>query len=574
MKKYLYTAEQRQALNIVWNAAGRYDYNPPFVAYNPHGVPEFYLNFVVGLSDKWFDTEKLFDFFESYAGTAHQKVFDNITWLALENSLYEKELPHRPALKIMRENHALGFFREESTMSRQEWMAKNNLLYSLLSERWASVLGRKGPVLSPREKGLAKRLKAGGGLSTDGILDLMRAILKDYFLFSRFKGLPNALKFHFKGKLADLLARFASAEIVRTDTLEIRSSQGKPGGSSSGRNFSKRRKSESKNEMEACFGRSLYSPTEQAVLEHSLCTDGDSGRHLWFARGVPDSRSAKTPDAKAIAVNAEKQYQKNRSYYAAYSGRNSSTIRHLKAQITGALSQHAEPVPIASRSGRLSAGRVWRGTVLHSSCVFERRMTEPQPDFSVLLLLDASASRLESQEVIASQAYMISESLRLCRIPVEVDAFRSLRGFTVFQILKSYREGNSLGVFRYFSSGWNRDGLALKAAGVRLKASGTGSRILLVLTDASPNDAEPVSPYGSRPLPLDYSGSAGIEETAREVEALRSKDVQASAIFLGEDSEAKNAEKIYSGNFVRIHRSDEISKAVGKLLKDNISSLY
>ena len=35
---------------------------------------------------------------------------------------------------------------------------------------------------------------------------------------------------------------------------------------------------------------------------------------------------------------------------------------------------------------------------------------EQQPDFSVDLMLDASASRLDSQQIIAMQGYMIAEA--------------------------------------------------------------------------------------------------------------------------------------------------------------------
>ena len=574
MKKYLYTTVQRRALNIIWDAAGNYDYAPPFVAFNPHGEPEYYLDFIIGLSDKWFDSEKLLTFFKSYSGTIHRKIFDNITWLALENSLYEKELPRRPALKAMREKHARAFFEEETTMSRQEWMAKNNLLYSLLSDRWALVLGRKSPVLSPREKRISKKLRAGGTLDTDGLIATMRSIFQEDFLFSHFTGYPEEFTFHFRGVLARMLSRFSNCEISRTNFLNLPSSHaGEGSGAYHSKGLARRHEAADQNTIESCFGQSLYHQAERILLEHNLCTEGDRGCHLWYARGVPDSRSAKTPEAKGMAQDAEKQYQKNLAFYQAYRDRNQSTIRELKTQILNTVNQHSEPASIAARSGRLNSSSVWRAPVLHSSRIFERCVPEPQPNISVLLLLDASASRLGAQETIASQAYMISESLRLCRIPVEVDAFRTFRGFTVFQVLKSYREENSRGVFRYFSAGWNRDGLAMKAAEIRLKDSETSSRFLLVLTDANPNDSEPLQPSSGRPFPMDYSGSAGIAETARAVKNLKAGGVRISAVFLGEDSEVRNAEKIYSDGFVRIHKTDEISKAVGKLLQDNIALL-
>ena len=53
------------------------------------------------------------------------------------------------------------------------------------------------------------------------------------------------------------------------------------------------------------------------------------------------------------------------------------------------------------------------------------------------LLLDASQSRMNSQEMIASQALVIARSFEECHIPVRVTAFRSLRvpGKLVLRIL-------------------------------------------------------------------------------------------------------------------------------------------
>ena len=58
----------------------------------------------------------------------------------------------------------------------------------------------------------------------------------------------------------------------------------------------------------------------------------------------------------------------------------------------------------------------------------------------VELLLDASQSRMNSQERIAAEAYIVTRSLINCHVPVSVTAFRSLRGYLVLQELKSAEE--------------------------------------------------------------------------------------------------------------------------------------
>ena len=40
-------------------------------------------------------------------------MYDDLAWLALENAVYEKELPERPALAGLRQAHAAAFFASE-----------------------------------------------------------------------------------------------------------------------------------------------------------------------------------------------------------------------------------------------------------------------------------------------------------------------------------------------------------------------------------------------------------------------------------------------------------------------------
>ena len=63
-----------------------------------------------------------------------------------------------------------------------------------------------------------------------------------------------------------------------------------------------------------------------------------------------------------------------------------------------------------------------------------------------------------------------------------MSAFSSLRGYTVLRVLKDFADKNRQNINRYFASGWNRDGLALLAAGDLLDfAPGPAPRHLLIL---------------------------------------------------------------------------------------------
>lgn len=89
-------------------------------------------------------------------------MLDDLAWLALENAAYERELPQRPALEELRAVHAAEFFSMEYQLSRQEWMNKNQLVYTLQSARWKGVLGERPPALNPWEKKLARALACPG----------------------------------------------------------------------------------------------------------------------------------------------------------------------------------------------------------------------------------------------------------------------------------------------------------------------------------------------------------------------------------------------------------------------------
>ena len=110
MIKKNYTGAARRARNIIWNAAGRYDFDPPFMAFFANGHPDQYFNMVAGLVQKWLDMPKLWDFFLSYEGDRRADEFDDFLWLGLENCVYEKEVQERPILESLRRERGRLFF--------------------------------------------------------------------------------------------------------------------------------------------------------------------------------------------------------------------------------------------------------------------------------------------------------------------------------------------------------------------------------------------------------------------------------------------------------------------------------
>ena len=117
--------------------------------------------------------------------------------------------------------------------------------------------------------------------------------------------------------------------------------------------------------------------------------------------------------------------------------------------------------------------------------------------------------------------------------------------------------------------------MALRAMGDLLTVfPGTAPRhLLLVLTDASPNDSLRVQASSENPFGHDYGDAFGVQDTAAEVRALRAKGIHVSAVFMGESSSASHAAVIYGKELARIKGIDQLAKAAGILIQHEIRSL-
>ena len=243
--------------------------------------------------------------------------------------------------------------------------------------------------------------------------------------------------------------------------------------------------------IESCFGRSLYPPERLRKAEQELCTGDHLGCHLWFASGVLSPEQAPTPPAKHLAEQAELQADRNRTYDAKNRELHRSVVLRLTEQIQNCILVHQQPNARIARSGNLDPERVWRAPLLDDSRVFRCAEEENQPSFTVDLLLDASASRLHCQEVIAAQGAILAESLSRCHIPVRVSSFAAC-GATPCSGCSSISKTNN---GRVSTSTSPRAGTGtawpLRAAGDLLDFDpGPAPRhLLILLTDASPMTA-------------------------------------------------------------------------------------
>ena len=583
MEAQSYTAEQRRAANQVWAAAGAYGFEPLFLAHNTDGTIDFYMNCIVGLVHKYYGDDLVRSLFDCWDGDIRQSQLDDLTWLYLESAAYALELPRRPVLAELRRAHADYFFGIQYKLSRQEWMAKNQLVYTMQAHRWRTVQGRRPPVMTPYEADLAKALAPDTPPAPAALKDALLSVFAKASLFDGTVRQKPALHLHLEGLLASLATKTLPTQMIKTDRVTVEHSNSVDAASTGGLTVDKRlahitlkqNAAEDRAYIESCFGRSLYPPERLRKAEQELCTGVHLGCHLWFSAGVPSPEQAPTPEARHLAEQAELQADRNRAYYAKNQELHRSVVLRLTEQIRNCILVHQQPNARVARSGNVDPGRVWRAPLLNDDRVFLCAEEENHPAFTVDLLLDASASRLHCQEVIAAQGSILAESLANCGIPVRVSAFSSLRGYTVLRVLKDFADKNRQNINRYFASGWNRDGLALLAAGDLLDfAPGPAPRhLLILLTDASPNDSRRIPPSPENPLGCGYEDAAGVADAAAQVRVLQRKGIRVSAVFMGEDRSAADAARIYGKNMARIRGMDQLARAAGRLIQNEIREL-
>ena len=112
-----------------------------------------------------------------------------------------------------------------------------------------------------------------------------------------------------------------------------------------------------------------------------------------------------------------------------------------------------------------------------------------------------------------------------------------------------------------------------RGAGELIKSAPAEKHLLILLTDASPDDSHKILPSGKVPLSRDYDGQIGVDDTAEEVRALRAQGIRVAAVFMGENASVPAANAIYGRDLARIRRIDQLAATAGRLIQDEIREL-
>ena len=582
--------EERRARNFVWAAAGHYGLEPLFLAYAPDGTADMYLNMIIGLSYKWYDAEKLETFFHMLGGR-QEELYQGMLWIGLEQALYEKEKIHRPVLAELRQEYA------QENLARYRVLKEYELIDQLRNGHCAEILG-KSSGLSGRTEELLRELTFTGEMGIEQILAKMKEILWKYFSYE-----PKMIKKE-RGTyfLQKLLPAFHSigkmhATYVKTKRYDDPSweESGNGGTMEKARHYLlqfSRQGDEEKDRayIEGCFGANSYTPREQKLLEDEVCTENHKNSHLYITRGYPmeepvtqtgsnttvrhqEEKKRESREIRGFRENSRRQAEKNRQHYEKNRTVYENSIRRMTEKLRLELDARMDDVPVQARQGNIRASQVWRALYLEDPRVFEKREEVSDAGFSVDILIDASSSRKNSQEQIAAQAYILAKSLDLCGIPLQVYSYCSIRGYTVLRLFQSYGENRKAEeVFSYVAAGNNRDGLALRGAGHLMAQSEQEKKLLLVLTDGSPQDDQ-IAAEGAFYKNREYTDQIAVEDTTEQVRQLKRRNIQVVGIFMGTERGLQTAHRIFGRDFVRIQNIQQFAEIVGKILQEKIREM-
>lgn len=565
--------QSRRATNQAWNGAENYDIHPEFQVFDSNGDAQLYFNTVIGLVYRYYRFELFKPLFHAFQHQPKGELYSDLFWLGLEGVTYHRAVKDRPVLEELRRQYAAQVTAESHSADPRD-------IANLQAAWFRRVLGTSGQE-EPWQKEVLDALTFDPVWSEQQIVDKMEALLFQYFhrarrsVTDRQWSMWVGRSFSGKGRGA---GRFVRPNALRR--LEQQSG-GDPDEKETGKkrphplSFLQGRTPEPilRRYVEDCFGVSMLTPPELAQAERELCTGVHKNCRLHFTRGVPPQHELSRETAWDVET-FRKQREKNRAYFQAHLVENRLIIAQLTQKLQNTILLQSDMSANLARSGQLCAPIVWRSVALEEEKVFQQRQQSEMGDLTVDILLDGSASQNQQQEKLSTQAYLIAESLERCRIPVRVTAFCSVSGCTVLRILRDYdQRGKNDAIFDYVAAGWNRDGLALRAMGWLMRRGRADHRLLIILSDASPNDDQRI-PIGALPLGgYTYSGKRGIADTAAEAGVLRRQGITPVCVFTGSDLELEGGRKIYGKALTRIPTIGWFADAVSKLIQGQIRQL-
>ncbi len=574
--------EKKRALNIIWNASEDYSFIPDIDSIDEEGNAEPYFNYIIGAVKKYYDYELLQNFFNYLKIDTEHEMYEKLTWIGLEGCAYNKGKVERPVLEKLRIDYSKKVLNSEE-------VSEKNILNEISNAHYMRALGVE-PQITGRLLNILNDLEFDEKISTEQIIQKMHQVIKDYFKFNPGQYEVSMIKNNKNIKNTEVekvnrKEKSIDREKNLIEDIEIESAETsrdinflryeeKYKKVSVKSNLTQEKYNTNRNYIQKYYGSSILTDLKTKAIEHMLCVGVHKKSHLHFTRG--EFNTSVDNDANLIYRKkvALEQREMNLDHYNSNYAKNHSSISKLTNKIRNIMFLYFESSVNVSKYGKLAAEKIWRNINLNDKKVFVKNSNNDLGNLSVDILLDASASQFERQEIIASQGYIIAESFTQCQIPVRVYSFCSLRDYTIITMYRDYNETDKNDrIFNYNTTGCNRDGLAIRTSLQMMEDSSCDNKILIVLSDCKPNDIESNPITGIIPVHSFYSGANGVYDTALEVKKGTNNGVSIICVFTGEDKDLVSAKKIYGHNFVRISSTERFADIVGVLMQNQLKNL-
>lgn len=576
--------EKKRAANLIWNSARDYSIETGFRVYDEDGKADVYWNSIIGAIHLHYDWKKLMLFYNTFHETIDQGTYESLFWLALENAAFEKEKASRPVLPYLRRQYAKRKVAEARGQISEDHAGQRLLAVTL--GHFKRALGEDAGLPDLVDVHLLDEIELGPELNTDEIIEHLSATLAKYFTYRPGGGhaqLQGEKKVFNPFSLFSLRKkRDPSAEMgpVRHMSFGIGEHVSEYGSevldqshlSVAFANYTAQSDEGLKQYITDYFGKPIYDEKETKALQKEYCYGNHTDVKLHFTRGEYTDEMLNHGYGGKMRRQALEQAKNNQKAYAANEDVYRVQIDRLTSRIRNSILTHLDDQTIKSSAGKLHASRVWRALYLDDDKVFDKLQRGDSGNITVDILLDASTSQIHRQEKVAAQGYMIAEALTRCGIPVKVYSFCSLNGYTIVNLYRDYNEtANNRKIFDFFTSGANRDGLAVRLAAGMMKDNHADHRLLITLSDCKPNDV--IKVRTSTGQYRDYAAQLGVEDTAAEVHQARMAGISVLCVFTGEDDALPNVYRIYDHDFARIRQLDMFADTVGNMLQNRIRML-
>ena len=562
--------QSRRASNIIWNAAKSHDFTPTFKCYTDSGEADIYWNCIIGAVRRHYDYPQIEKVFRAFQDYEDANMYEGLLWLGIENCVFEHEKGERPFLSSLRDRYAEAFLKEIHVTDDYD------LYGALATAHYQRILGREVK-LSKYDITLLDELEFPASMTTEEIVEKSKQLFEKWFHIraeERKKERPTILNpFKKAKKLKKGEGRYRKFGIGFADHPEnVYGGAGAETAIEKNPIGTKMTDSELRQFMAFKYGKSIYSDMEIKRIEKETCCGNHNNCHLHFTRGEKSDGDIVNGFEALQKEKEAKQIIKNREFFERDLARNRTAINRLTERIQNSVLLHLHPAHVKSNSGALSGGRVWRALNLNDDKVFTKTEQSDMGDLSVDILLDASTSQRERQEIVAAQGYMIAEALKKCSVPCRISSFCSMTGYTIIKIFTDYGDTDNTMAFDFVANGCNRDGLAIRAIHRIMNQSPYYHKILIILSDVKPNDIIKIRTNSAEEL-VPYETDAGVKDTLYEVRSARADGISVICVFTGEDEDVPSAKKVYGRDFARIKSLDMLADTVGILLQNQIRNI-